>query len=220
MIDKYLESICRIIVDEFNLISRHERLVSNSMKARYAVTNIHEEDIVFRLGFVFRQMARYRSRGADIQVPYKEFEIQVKYLRYWYTDKESYTGRNKLSWKHIKKDYEWLFKNIKDGRKGKCAFVVCWSPAIPWNELIPLGIEGGANPTVNPSRIGLFPFLDSPGGGFDNVKRDDTKTEGRFPLPIIIDGSVDFELPTRAEHHVDWKLYGTSADMLNILVYY
>ena len=52
----------------------------------YANDRFCEADLAFRLGNPFRNMARYTlqgTRGKDIIIDHKDYEIEVKYWRNW-----------------------------------------------------------------------------------------------------------------------------------------
>ncbi|GIM46845.1 hypothetical protein DNHGIG_23940 [Collibacillus ludicampi] len=205
----YFDSNCRIIIDEFNL------LVSNMdirEKTNYAINNLCEADIVYRLGGPFRQMVRYSSnslkaKGQDIMIDYKDFRIEVKYWRYWYGG----TGKQKKVWSEaFQDDFDWLCNEFASGNKGKRAFIAAWSPLLGWNELLHLGQRSGQNPPPNRDRLKLLPFLDCPNGeGVSSIRTIYSPKDGEFSVRT-----------RNSDLRVNWRLYGESEDFINIVIYY
>lgn len=162
MIDKYLISNCLFIIDEFN--DRYQNIHLRDDLKDIADLEFCEADLVVRLGYPFRQMANLNMQGSsqDIVVKSKDFIIEVKYLRNFYSRTKSGNFRsNKLKWSEgFQKDFDWLCKEIENGKKGSRAFILGWFNAFErFSDIMQIGQGKGQNPIINQERINLFPFL-------------------------------------------------------------
>lgn len=161
MIDKYLISNCLLAIDEFNI--KFKNATTFEIK-EYADLIYTESDLVVRVGAPFRGLAHYRTlgNGVDIHIEEKDFQIQVKYLRNFYSrNGDNYTGRaNKMVWEEaFNKDFTWLFTELEKGHKGKSAYLLGWFNTGNFNEIMQLGEGKGRFPKINESRLELLPFL-------------------------------------------------------------
>lgn len=97
------------------------------------------------------------KRGKDIIIDYNDFEVEVKYWRNWAAGKSS---RTKGKWSaNFESAMIWLCDEIKNGKKGKRAFIAGWCTVFGWNGLLQLGSTTGKNPDVNKERIHMFRFF-------------------------------------------------------------
>ncbi|SCB77393.1 hypothetical protein GA0061094_0417 [[Bacillus] enclensis] len=109
-IDQYLISNCLFIIDEFN--ERFNYVNDKSELKDIADSGFSEADLTVRLGYPFRQMAKFNMQGPDtrdIIVDSKDFLIEVKFLRNF---QRGGGKANKITWKEIKKDFDWLYTEI------------------------------------------------------------------------------------------------------------
>ena len=128
MISKYLLSTCLFVIDDFNEQYKGFQVQSQELiDIAYGYT---EADLVIRIGYPFRQMAKFvmqtsRSKveGNDIFVESKDFRIEVKYLK---TQKSEYKkDLNKShSWNQIFNDFNWLMREIREHKKGNRAVIL------------------------------------------------------------------------------------------------
>jgi len=143
-IEQYLLSTCLFVIDDFN-----EKYADCKDKAELkleAMERFTEADLVVRIGYPFRQMARFvmqsskgkNEDGNDIIVDSKGFRVEVKYLKPQLTD--SGTSSGKGNWGPIQEDFEWLMGEIDNGQKHKRAFVIGWFNCTDrFSELMQLG---------------------------------------------------------------------------------
>lgn len=167
-IDQYLLSTGLFIIDEFN--EKYSETPKVDLK-EIADTQFNEMDICVRLGYPFRQMVHYtygdkKEHGLpkanhDLYVASKDFRIEVKFLKNW----GSNSGRNHSAskkWIEYQKDFNWIINEIKNGHKGKSAFVIGWFNCVDhFSQLIQLGAgkSPGSKPLANQTKICYFPFL-------------------------------------------------------------
>ena len=162
-ISQYLVSICLLIIDEFN-----ELYGEKDQAALRTIANeeFNEMDITVKLGYPFQHTVHYTigdstskiRQNHDLFVKSKDFRIEVKFLKNW----KNNTGHQTQSktWAEYQKDFDWLFKEIDDGKKDKRAFVIGWFNCVDhFSSLMQLGSENGRNPPVNEERVCYFPFL-------------------------------------------------------------
>jgi len=166
-IDQYLISTCLFIIDEFN--EQYKNISKTELK-RIADEKFNEMDLCVRVGYPFRQMAHYtvgdnRNKSTskvnhDIYVESKDFKIEVKYLKNWKCS--SGTSSASKNWDAYQEDFDWLLQEIRDGNRGKRAFIIGWFNCVErFSQLIQLG-EGrnpGSKPKASERKICYFPFL-------------------------------------------------------------
>jgi len=204
---KYFDSTCRIIIDEFNF---NFRGLNEEEMIRYANEKFCEADLAFRLGNPFRNMARYTlqgSRGKDIIIDHKDFEVEVKYWRNWIGGSNR-DSRAKATWSNnFESAFLWLCDEIDSGNKGKRAFIAGWCTVFGWNKLLQLGASVGSNPPINKDRLHLLPFLNCKDGKLQSVK---TLYDLR---------SSTYRVPER-ESIINWELFGEQDDCFNMVIYW
>ncbi len=202
----YFDSTCRIIIDEFNFIFRG---MDNNQMQEYANDKFCEADLAYRLGNPFRHMARYTlqgTRGKDIIIDHKDFEVEVKYWRNWIGGNNR-NSRTKAKWsENFESAIHWLCDEIDSGKKGKRAFIAGWCTVFGWNKLLQLGATVGQSPDVNLARLNMLPFLTSPDGKLKSVKT-------LYSLK-----SSTFRIPGRSSI-IDWSLFGEESDKFNMVIY-
>lgn len=203
----YFDSTCRIIIDEFNFIFRG---MSKEEKELYANEKFCEADLAFRLGNPFRHMARYTlqgTKGKDIIVDYKDFEVEVKYWRNWAGGNKR-NSRTKAKWsENFESALMWLCNEIDRGKKGKRAFIAGWCTVFGWNKLLQLGASAGQNPDINMERIHMLPFLTCRDSKLQSVKTLYSLKESTFRI-------------VGRESNINWHLFGEEDDSFNIVVYW
>ena len=203
MINRYFDSSIHILIDEMNMLM--SELKDNERK-EFATTKFSEADLAIRLGSPFRQLARYPmqgTKGQDIIIDYKDFEIEIKYWRNWFGG----TGTQKAVWKNsYEKAFNWLKDEISDGKKGNRAMICGWFTFFEWCELLQLGKKAGKNPIINPKRLAMLPFLDY-------------KDRVRTVQPCY---SVTHREISISENNIqmNWELHGSQSDALNVLMLY
>lgn len=180
-IDQYLLSTCLFIIDEFNEMYKS---VDNKELKRIADEEYNEMDICVRIGYPFRNMVHYtvgdgkgrknkdennednkNKSNHDLYIKSKDFKVEVKYLKNW--DSNSGTKSSSKNWKEYQQDFDWLRNEIKEGNKGKCAFVIGWFNGVErFSQFMQLGGTPGGKPKVDPYKIAFFPFLKTLGATY------------------------------------------------------
>lgn len=203
-IDKYFDSLCRIIIKEMNVLSR---TVNVEDIKKHFNTYCSENDLVFKLAKAFGSLVRCPtegSKGKDLIIDSMNFELEVKYWRNW----TNTPGARKTIWKQsLVNELNWLCDENSNGNKGKRMIICGWSTVFGWNELLQLGKGTGKNPEVNYDRLHLLPFLNCTNGHLDSVKTQYALKEGT--LTVIGKESI-----------VNWRLYGEETDSFNIVMYW
>jgi hypothetical protein len=208
-IDQYLISTCLFIIDEFN--ERFKNIESKEDLKDIADDGFSEADLTVRLGYPFRQMAKFSMQGPDtrdIIVESKDFMIEVKFLRNW----QSNGGKaNKITWAELKKDFDWLFNEIKSGKKGKRAFIIGWFNAVErFSQLVQLGKGKGGFPDIDEGKMRYFPFLN----------RNGNKTKDIFYMYPRAYKSLPLFIPGYAEEAAECMFFGQETDKFHIALYY
>ncbi len=170
MISKYLLSTCLFIIDDFNEQYRDVATQSDELiEIAYGYT---EADLVVRIGYPFRQMAKFvmqtsrdKTDKNDIVVGPKDFRIEVKYLKTQYAVSGNPSNKSQ-GWKEINTDFAWLMDEIEKGKKNKRAFVVGWFNATgSFANVLPLGVsdsrleKDGTSRQIDDEKFRYFPFL-------------------------------------------------------------
>ena len=165
-IDQYLVANCLFTIDEFNILYRG---YSKESLKREADEKFNEMDITVRIGYPFKQTVHYtvgesvrvrkeQKINHDLYVEQKDFKIEIKYLKNWRTQSDTWTATK--TWSVFQQDFDWLMDEIDLGNKGKVAFVIGWFNCVKsFSQLIQLGQGSGAYPLVNESKLCYFPFL-------------------------------------------------------------
>lgn len=200
----YFDSTCRIIIDEFNLIFN---TMSLNERRNYANYKICENDLVNKLGRSFANLARYPShetRGRDIIIDYKQFEVEVKYWRNWNCN----YGINKLRWESsFYSALNWLCNEIDNGNKNKRTIICGWCTIFSWNQLLQLGNNTGKNPKVNTETLHMLPFLNCTDDTISSIKTRYDLRESSFR--ILGKNSI-----------LNWRLLGSESDNFNMVIFW
>jgi hypothetical protein len=221
-LEKYLISTCLFVIDDFN--ERYKNFSAGSQELKYeADTCYSEADLVVRIGYPFRQMANFSlktSKGKegsfnDIVVKERDFRIEVKYIRNSKSQSKNEAYSVHYNWPPVEEDFLWLIKEIKNGNKGKRAFIIGWFNSIAqFSDQMQLGDGGGRYPLVNVKRMKYFPFL-----GYDDTTRDMKSVMYNYgsaysPIPL--------DLPNlrMEEKKVDCLFLGEPEDKFHFALYY
>lgn len=167
-IDQYLIPNCSLIIDELNIA--YKNCSVDEMK-KVADKSFSETDMMMRVGYPFKNMARYTTKtedsddsgktNHDIFIENKRFKIELKYLRSWRTQSGTYSCSK--GWKEIQYDFNWLLSEINNDNKGKSAFIIAWFNCVDsFSKIIQIGKGKGGKPLVNESKLCFFPFLIRP----------------------------------------------------------
>lgn len=197
MIDKYLMSNCLFLIDEFN--DRYVNLTKEELKV-IADTEYTEADLVVRLGYPFKHMATFNMQGSskvkgnDIIVKSKDFRIEVKLQRNYRSGNTNKTACSSATWKEMEKDFEWLFGEIKQGKKGKRAFIIGWFNAVDrFSQIVQLGTGRGMYPDIDQNKYQFFPFINREGDKTKDIiyQWSDAYKELTIRIPGYVDESVN-----------------------------
>ncbi len=220
-IDQYLLSTCLFIIDEFNEMYDS---IDNIQLKKIADNEYNEMDICVRIGYPFRNMVHYtvgdgrkkyeedtKSKiNHDIYVKSKGFKIEVKYLKNWKS--ESGTNSCSKSWREYQQDFDWLYNEIKNGNKGKSAFVIGWFNCVEkFSTLMQLGGTPGGKPKVDPYKVAYFPFLRSLGTVYT---QDLTYNYSKAYKPYEI------ELRDDIKHEYNCLFLGNENDKFHFAIYF
>ena len=202
MINRYFDSSIHILIDEMDMIMKD---LSNIDQQEYANKKYSEADFTIRLGSPFRQWARYPmhgTKGHDIIIDYKDFKVEIKYWRNWHGG----TGTQKAVWANsYGDDFNWLVREIKNGKKNLRALVCGWFTFFEWRELLQLGSSPGPNPFVNKARLKKLPFLSCRDGYIRSLRTEySTKC-----------GTIE-----ESDYMINWELHGDATNKFNILMLY
>jgi hypothetical protein len=107
------------------------------------------------------QTAKGKSKGSnDIEIKSNGFKIEVKFLKR-YKSNTGNTSSNKIMWKQIQDDFDWLQNQIEAGYKGQCAFVIGWYNSTErFSQQIQLGSKSGSSlQVISNDKERYFPFL-------------------------------------------------------------
>lgn len=220
MIEKYFISNCLFLIDEFN--DRYANLTKEELKV-ISDTEYTEADIVVRLGYPFKHMATFnmqgtsKESGSDILVKSKDFRIEVKLPRNYKSGNKNKTSCSSSNWNEMQKDFEWLFSEIKQGKKGQRAFIIGWFNAVDrFSQIVQLGKSRGKYPEINQDRFQYFPFL--------NVKTEMPETIYKTKDIIYQWTDAYKELTVRIPGYVDESVncmfFGKPTDKFLIAMYY
>jgi hypothetical protein len=191
----------------------------------FADRNFSEADLVFLLGFPFKNLASFNMQGksGDIEIESLGLIVEVKYLRNTKSGNGNYT--NTPNWKDtFEKDFEWLCNNIREGNKGKRAFILGWFNVVDsFSQIMHLGMSNsnkssGWMPEINKDRLSYFPFLNVPSK--DSKTRDisymyspDIYTSEKYePSTIKVEGLFN--------NYVHCLFVGKKTDKFHFAIYY
>jgi hypothetical protein len=194
-IDQYLLSTCLFIIDEFNQM--YSYIDKDDLK-KISDNEFNEMDICTRIGSPFRNMIHYtvgdRNKSKsnhDLYVKSKDFRIKVEFLKNFKS--ENGTNSSSKNWSVCQQDFNWLEEEIKEGNKGKCAFVIGWFNCVnSFSQIMQLGCTRGSKPKIDPYKIGYFPFLKKVGVSYTKDLEYNYKRAYR-PLDVDIKDDLDIE---------------------------
>lgn len=170
MISKYLLSTCLFVIDDFN--ERYKEIPVQSQELIDTAYGYTEADLVVRIGYPFRQMAKFvmqtsrtKEEGNDIVVESKDFRMEVKYLKTQKSELQKDSNKSH-GWKQIHEDFGWLMKEIKNQKKDKRAVILGWFNCTKsFSNLMPLGVSdrkaerSGHAWSIDNEKFIFFPFL-------------------------------------------------------------
>lgn len=218
-IKEYLELICSLLIDQFNM--RYEHYSSDEFK-KEANERYVERDWVYKIGEPFKELAFYEVKDVkngqshhDICVPSKEFVMEIKYLKNW--DSASKTKSASKQWSTYAKDFYWLEEEIKAGNKNKRAFVIVWCNCHDYfGQIMQLGTSRGTKNPVNKDRLIYFPFLMSKKRTGDVIYTKDLEYnyDKKFPCQL------DLNILGKGNVNLDCLFLGNPNDRLHIAIYY
>lgn len=218
-ISEYLELICSLLIDQFNV--RYEHFSMEEFK-KEANERYVERDWVYKIGEYFKDLAYYEvpdeennQAHHDICIPSKDFIVELKYLKNWNSAFNTQTARKQ--WSPYEKDFTWLEKEITNGKKGKRAFVLIWCNCIDYfGQVMQLGTGRGVRNPVNKERLVYFPFLMNNKPHMDEIlTRDLVNNYGKkFPCQL--------DLNTIGKGNIDMEclFLGDKNDRLHIAIYF
>lgn len=218
-INEYLELICSLLIDQFNI--RYEHYSKENFKLE-ANNRYVERDWVYKIGEPFKDLAYYEVQDSqnsqshhDICIPSKDFIIELKYLKNW--DSSSKTKSASKTWNTYKKDFLWLENEILSGKKSKRAFVIIWCNCIEYfGQVMQLGTSRGIKNPVNKERLLYFPFLMSNTNVTDTIYTKDLvyNYDKNFPCQL------DLNIIGKGHLNMDCLFLGNKDDRLHIAIYY
>ena len=151
------------------------------------------------------------KKNHDLIVESKDFSIEVKYLKNWLSN--SGTMSAKKEWKEFQSDFDWLEEEIKEGNKGKRAFIIGWFNCVDYfAQYMQLGTGKGSKPQADESKLVYFPFL--------------TKTNENPPTytkDLDYNYSASYEmrrLNLYKNYEVDCLFLGNESDKFHFAVYF
>lgn len=218
-INEYLELICSLLIDQFNVRYEHFEIYDFKKEAdeRYV-----ERDWVYKIGEYFKDLAYYEVQDKensqahhDICIPSKDFIIELKYLKNWTSSFNTKTARKQ--WSAYEKDFQWLEKEILKGKKNNRAFVLIWCNCHDYfGQIMQLGSGGGSKNPVNKERLVYFPFLMNSTNNLDKIYTKDLVYNYQKSFPCQLD------LNTIGKGNIDMNclFLGNSNDRLHIAIYY
>ena len=204
MIQNYLLSNCLLIIEDLNQrFARHE---VDEIRD-YVNTEFDESDLVFLLAYPFRNLTKVSMQGKneDIKVRTLDFIVEVKYLYPTKSSAGHYTNKRSFA-ESFEKDFSWLVEEIRNGKKGKRAFVIGWfNISKAFSNLMQLGQGSGNSPRVNTEKLNYFPFLSIPNRECsinqvsyryediikESVYNNESYTPDTIPLPELKEGKVN-----------------------------
>ncbi|MTI49675.1 MAG: hypothetical protein FH761_17735 [Firmicutes bacterium] len=219
MIQNYLISNCLLIIEDLN--QKFDRHDSEEIQ-RFAVSDFDESDLVFLIAYPFRNLMKVSMQGKneDIKVRNLDFTIEVKYLYATKSSAGNYSNKRKFHESFIK-DFNWLIKEIKEGNKGKTAFVIGWFNTYgSFSNIMQLGKNRGKNPQVNIDKIKYFPFLYTPSTEchvneitYRYSQNDSVYTSESYSPDTI-------SIPDLKEGKVNCIFLGKESDKFHFAIYY
>ena len=219
MIDKYLLSVCLLVIDEFNAEYKGLRVLSTELDdAAYRYT---EADLIYRVAAPFKNQPNFsvytpKGKGQgyhDIEIRSKDFNLEIKYLKTLYSNKGS-TKSNKVGWKAIQKDLDWLQESIEGGRKGKDAVVMGWFNSTErFSQQMQLGeTENSMLQEISPRKEVYFPFID-----YNKSTRSTLSTTYKYKWALV---PMKVGLPLKDDKQMNCMFLGCQDDKFHIALYY
>jgi len=217
-IEKYLLYACLFMIDDFN--DKHKEILPRSKELENIADNFSEADLVFRLGFPFGNGARFSTQTArgknkgfnDIVIKSKGFGVEVKFLKRYKSNKGK-TSSNKISWKQIKEDFDWLQKKIQENNKGKFAFVIGWFNSTDrFSKQIQLGGGKGVLQEVSKEKEYYFPFLK-----YEDEKRSTLRESYNYDRAFE---PLELSIGMENNEKINCIFVGESEDKFHFAIYY
>lgn len=202
MIKVYLTSNILWLIQDFN--NRFKFVNDKRLLRKIANEEFNESDLVNRLVTPMLNLATINSNSRDIVIRSLNFEVEVKFLRNFKSEK-GYAS--KTMWECLSKDFFWLGNSIKRNKKGKRAFLVGWFNIYDYlGEIIQLGNHVGRSPKINPARVKYFPFIQ------DGIK---------YTKESRCDYTKSFtELQVFPYEKMQCVFFGNEADIFHMALYY
>ena len=117
-INEYLDLICSLLIDQFNV--RYEHYSKENFKEE-ANNRYVERDWVYKIGEYFKDLAYYDVQDMknsqshhDICIPSKDFIIELKYLKNWNSTSNTKSARKQ--WAPYERDFQWLEEELLNGK--------------------------------------------------------------------------------------------------------
>lgn len=211
---QYLLPNLRLIIDEYNY--QYRNLDVAELK-QLVEDEFNERDIVFRLAKPFDRLARFEvskddgSFGTvDIGIREKNFKIEAKFLRSFLSTHG--TPTNKITWEGaFEKDYKWLEQTIKDGKKGKNAFILGWFNVYDrFSQIMQIGEGKGMYPKINPNRLEKLFFLNATGDRTKDIVYDYS----------IVDTVYSIRIDGYTGARVNASFIGGEDDVFHFVIYW
>ncbi len=218
-IEKYLLSTCLFVIDDFN--DEYEKVPVRSPELENVANNFSEADLVFRIGYPFGHRARFSMQTAkgkkngsnDIEIKSKDFKIEVKFLKRYKSNKGN-TSSNKIVWKQIQEDFDWLQNEIKNGGKGNCAFIIGWFNSTErFSQQIQLGTKSG-NPLqeISNGKESYFPFI-----GYNSETRSTQSAVYKYDTALE---SIELPIDLGFNEKMGCIFLGQPNDKFHVAIYY
>ncbi|MGX9134145.1 hypothetical protein ACWV26_07150 [Rummeliibacillus sp. JY-2-4R] len=111
----------------------------------------------------------------------------------------------------MQKDFEWLFNEIKQSKKGQRAFIIGWFNAVErFSQIVQLGKGKGKYPEISLDKFQYFPFLN----------RSGDKTRDIFYQYSDAYKELTVRIPGYAGESVNCMFFGKDTDKFHIAMYY
>lgn len=213
MIEKYFTSLCLFFIDEVNEENKDK---DDSELKLIADTVYSEANFIFKLTNPIRHLTDVyltgvpKEKGNDIVVKSLGFKIEVKYPKNGKCKTGTYSSS--FNWDRMEKDFEWLFNEIKQGKKGKRAFIIGWfNTGNSFSNLVQLGLPSGPKPDINTDRFEYFPFIN---------KTDSNKTKDIFYQYGDAYKELTVKIKGHAGESANCMFFGKPSDKFHIALYY
>ena len=217
-IEKYLLYACLFMIDDFN--DKYKQITVRTPTLEDVADTFSEADLVFRLGAPFGNGARFSTQTArgknkgfnDIVIKSKEFGVEVKFLKRYKSNKGK-TSSNKITWKQIREDFDWLQGKIQDRCKGNFAFVIGWFNSTDrFSQQIQLGGGKGALQEISREKEYYFPFLN-----YDVLSRSTLSVTYDYGKAFE---TLDLPIATTNGIAINCMFIGQPEDKFHFAIYY